>query len=91
MGAAVATGMSHLFYFWIRTLYSRKLWFDFELKHLVALSFILFISAMVNSFSFISEGIVYFADIAAIIMICVLYKDLIGKLACLIRKGKVCL
>lgn len=86
MGAAVATGVSHVFYFWIRTLYSRKLWFDFELKHLIITSIILLLAATVNSFSFIEDGIVYAVDFAAILMILVLYRDLLKKIIYYIKK-----
>lgn len=81
MGAAVATGISHLFYFWVRTLYSRKLWFDFELKHLVVVSVVLFASAVINSCSFIKDEIVYLVDVVAVIVILVLYKAFTRKLS----------
>lgn len=89
MGAAVATGVSHLFYFWIRTIYSRKLWFDFELKHLIITSLTLLLAAAINSFSFIGDGIVYTVDIAVIITILVLYRDLLKRLFYSIKKRKL--
>lgn len=91
MGAAVATGVSHLFYFWIRTIYSRKLWFEFDLLHLILTSVVLFVSATVNSFSCISTEIVYLADVIAIIMICIIYKNLIKMLVGLIFKKETIL
>ncbi len=42
MGAAVATGISYLVYFWTGSLISRKLWYDFPLKlHLLTSGLIL--------------------------------------------------
>lgn len=35
VGAAIATGISYCVFFWLRTLFSRKLWFKFKLNNLV--------------------------------------------------------
>ncbi|MGF0066305.1 lipopolysaccharide biosynthesis protein [Lachnospiraceae bacterium SGI.085] len=77
VGAAIATGVSHVFYFWIRTLYSRKLWFDFELKHLFFSTILLSIAATVNSISNLSGWLVYGTDIIIIILGICVYRNLI--------------
>lgn len=59
IGAAIATGISHVFYFWIRTLYSRKLWFKFKLDHLILSTILLTIAAMVNSIEILNEFIIW--------------------------------
>lgn len=32
MGASISTGVSYIIFFWMRTLISRRLWFEFEIK-----------------------------------------------------------
>ena len=68
VGAAIATGISHVFYFWIRTLYSRKLWFNFDIKHLVLTTGLLTIAAIINSIPSIKDGFVYVVDVVIIII-----------------------
>lgn len=80
VGAAIATGVSHIFYFWIRTLYSRKLWFDFELKHLAISIFLLTIAAIANSLVVLEGWPVYMIDFVVIIGGLIIYKDIIVKL-----------
>lgn len=79
-GAAIATGLSHVFYFWIRTYYSRRLWFDFDLSHLYKMTVLLTIAATVNSISFLSDVIVFIVDVVVIIIGLHVYRDTIKKL-----------
>lgn len=79
-GAAIATGLSHIFYFWIRTLYSRKLWFKFNISHLLKMTILLSLAALINSFEFINELLVYLGDIVIIILGICLYKETIIKI-----------
>ncbi len=79
VGAAIATGVSHVFYFWIRTLYSRKLWFDFDLKHLIVTSILLSIAAAINSIPEINDLYVYIGDIIVIILGIMLYAPFLIK------------
>lgn len=49
IGAAIATGISYLIFFWTRTIISRKLWYKFSIRHFVFTSIILLIVAMCNT------------------------------------------
>ena len=35
LGAAISTSISYVVFFWLRTLFSRRLWFKFELNHFI--------------------------------------------------------
>ncbi|ENJ9652619.1 oligosaccharide flippase family protein [Clostridium botulinum] len=54
MGASISTGVSYIVFFFIRTLISRKLWFDFSIKvyvkNIVLLLILSFTSITINSF-----------------------------------------
>jgi len=79
-GAAIATGLSHIFYFWIRTYYSRRLWFDFELSHLYKTTFLLTVAAVINSLAYINESIVYLGDLVIVVVGLFVYRDTIQKI-----------
>lgn len=86
-GAAIATGLSHVFYFWIRTLYSRKLWFDFDILHFMKMTFLLTFAALINSLTFLSEPVVYMMDLVVIFIGILMYRDTILKIYELAAKG----
>ncbi|MBQ1251605.1 MAG: polysaccharide biosynthesis protein [Firmicutes bacterium] len=50
VGAAVATGISYLVFFWARTLISRRLWWDFPLGHYVAYSLLALVNCGAHTF-----------------------------------------
>lgn len=76
-GAAIATGLSHVFYFWIKTLYSKKLWFDFDISHFIKMTILLTIAALANSLPFIVQPLVYLIDVLIIFLGIRLYKDVL--------------
>ena len=49
VGAAIATGISYLVFFWTRTIISRKLWYKFPLKHFVFVTIVLMVVAICNT------------------------------------------
>lgn len=49
-GAAVATGLSYIAFFWGRTLISRKLWEPFPLRHFVGNTLILLVNCAAHTF-----------------------------------------
>lgn len=79
IGAAMATGISYLVFFWARTLISRNLWYKFKLNKFIVITIILIIAALVNS---LMHNIAFVSLINMICLICVLitYKDIIIKL-----------
>ena len=48
IGAAIATGISYLVFFWTRTLISRKLWYKFKLKKFILTTIILLGLSLTN-------------------------------------------
>lgn len=48
VGASIALGITYILYFWIRTIVSRKLWYNFNLKYYFILTVILVIVAIGN-------------------------------------------
>ncbi len=88
-GAAIATGFSHVFYFWIRTYYSRRLWFNFDLRHLYKMTILLTIAATMNSLSFLNDAIVFMVDTVVIIIGLYVYRNTIKKLYELLIKETI--
>lgn len=87
-GAAIATGLSHVFYFWSKTIYSRKMWESFEIDHFIKATTILFIAAFINTFEMIPDLSVYFGDIILIIFILICYKNYIKETIAKIKNIK---
>ena len=50
IGAAIATGFSYITFFWIRTILSRCIWFNFPLKDYVIVTIVLVTNAFISSF-----------------------------------------
>lgn len=50
VGAAIATGISYLIFFWVRTLISRKLWYKFPLNDYVIYTGIIMLNCFVHTF-----------------------------------------
>ncbi|MEM5016267.1 oligosaccharide flippase family protein [Metabacillus indicus] len=48
LGASIALGVTYVLYFWVRTLVSRKLWFEFELRYYIMITIMLVIIASGN-------------------------------------------
>lgn len=87
-GAAIATGVSHVFYFWIRTLYSRKLWFDFDVIHLIKTTIFLTVAAIVNSLACVNQIYVYIIDLIIIFFIVLNYGDTIRRVLNSLKKER---
>ena len=51
VGAAAATGLSYVVFFWCRTLVSRRLWFDFPLGNYLLVTAIALAASAVNTVS----------------------------------------
>lgn len=50
VGAAVATGIAYIIFFWVRTLISRRLWYSFPLKDYILYTVLLIVLCAVNTF-----------------------------------------
>lgn len=49
-GAAIATGLSYIIFFWSRTLISQKLWYHFQLKEFAMYTIFLLLNCTVHTF-----------------------------------------
>jgi len=87
VGAAVATGISYLVFFWTRTIISRKLWYKFPIKHFFIDTIILATVAYVNT-CIKNIILVEIINILAMIILIVNYKDIISLLISLKRKER---
>lgn len=87
-GAAIATGLSHIVYFWIRTIVSRKLWFNFKIDHLIISTCLLSILALVNSLTFIDDIYVYLCDCFVLFCILFLYHNYIKEIFGMIKNWR---
>lgn len=79
VGAAIATGICYLVFFWTRTLISRKLWYKFEIKKFIYVTFVLLGAALSNCI--IKDTIIITAiNMTSLILILIIYKDIVCKL-----------
>ena len=78
IGAAIATGISYLIFFWTRTIISRKLWFKFDIKKFIFITIILVLCALANSFIYniITVSIIILLCLVAIFVI---YRQILNK------------
>lgn len=49
-GAAIATGLSYLVFFWMRTMISRKLWYRFPIRQFIFYSVIIIVNCGIHTF-----------------------------------------
>ncbi len=87
VGAAIATGISYLVFFWTRTIISRRLWYKFPIRHFIFVTIALTIVALCNVIIkniFISECI----NVTTMIIIILRYKGFMKELVNLSRKKK---
>ena len=74
------------FYFWIKTIKSRKLWFDFDCSHFIKMTILLMIAALVNSIPSLAQSFVYLIDAIIIFLGLNLYKGVIIDFCFLIKE-----
>ena len=87
VGAAVATGISYLCFFWTRTIISRRLWYKMPIKHFVYTCIILTVATFTNTFVpniFITTTI----NLLGLLGIMVVYKDIILEIKKTFKKRK---
>lgn len=79
IGAAIATGISYLVFFWTRTLISRKLWFKFDIRKAINTTIILLIVSFANC---IIKNIlvINIINLICMIILALNYKKVIGNL-----------
>ena len=83
-GAAIATGLSYILFFWLRTLISRKLWRSFPLGHFIVNSLILAANCFVHTF--LSGSAPYLISAVSIAVLTAVAVPTIKKTWTLLRK-----
>ena len=88
-GAAIATGISYMIFFWMRTIISRKLWWKFQLKRYLIYCTVILFNCCIHTF--LSGGYIYIISALSILGIAALHlediKVFISKLALLKSNG----
>ncbi len=79
VGAAIATGISYLVFFWARTIISRKLWYKFKIKKAVITTIVLLGVALLNCIIMDIKAI-SIVNIIGCIVIFINYRECICKL-----------
>lgn len=86
-GAAIATGLSYIIFFWMRTMISRKMWWDYPLGGYIICTVFVLINCAVHTF--MTTGLVpYLVSAVSIILLIVLYYPLLKRLNELRTKGE---
>ncbi|EJT6501162.1 lipopolysaccharide biosynthesis protein [Clostridium perfringens] len=67
IGAAIATALSYIVFFWTRTLISRKLWYNFKLTKFYIYTILLFLVSLLNII--IRSKYILVVNISAIILV----------------------
>lgn len=83
-GAAIATGLSYVLFFWLRTLISRKIWKKFNIAKYAMYTCLLLIACLLNTT--IHNNLIYVANIVFIVCVFVVNIPLIKKVLGFRRK-----
>ena len=87
VGAAIATGISYIVFFWVRTLISRKLWYAFPIKDYVVYTILILINGWVNTFVIGLPA--YLTSIVSLILVGIYnYKSIIQIISLIKRKDR---
>ena len=86
VGAAVATGISYMVFFWSRVVISRKLWYKFPLGKFLCVSVLLVCNAFINSFVY-DNFILILVNIVSLIIILLLFINLIKEMKRFMEKS----
>ena len=93
IGAAIATGISYLMFFWSRTIISRKLWYKFPIGHFLKVSILLLIITIINII-IKNNCVISIINIIILVMILIIYKEFLGWLVKMKKKkiniGLIC-
>ena len=87
IGASIATGISYLVFFWTRTLISRKLWYEFDIKKFIITTIILVIISFANSLIH-NIIIITFINLICLVSIIITYNIIISQFIKYIKDRK---
>ena len=68
LGAAVATGIANIVFFWARTVFTRKVWYKYSLKDYIFVMSIILINCIAHTIS-INTGAFYLTTLSIIIVL----------------------
>ena len=86
IGAAFATGICYMVFFWCRTIISRNLWYKFNIAKYVYISIATLIIATVNSF--VKDSLILLLiNVIGLTLTVVVYRDLINKGISMLKKN----
>ena len=80
IGAAIATGFSYITFFWIRTILSRRIWFNFPLKDYVIVTIVLVTNAFISSLALVREWGALMINSASVIILFLMFRNEITEL-----------
>ena len=85
IGAAIATGLSYLVFFWARTIISRKLWYKMPIKHFVITTITLLVIAIANV-AITNLLIISLLNLLAMLIIVYNYRDIVKYIFNMIKE-----
>ena len=83
-GAAMATGLSYIVFFWCRTLLSRKVWYKFALDGYIFTTVLVLAAAILNTV--IKTPVIYFINILLFAVLGVFFREDIKRGASEVKK-----
>ncbi len=76
VGAAIATGISYIVFFWARTIISRKIWYKFKVDRYVYITIVLLIAAIYNTFN-INRAWATLINLLSIVLVIYIERDVL--------------
>lgn len=89
VGAALATGLSHILDLGLKTYFSRKTWSKFAYKHMAVSVSILLTLGIINSYEMAGGIVIYLADGLAALLLCWIYKGELKSIIEIIGRRKI--
>lgn len=86
-GAAIATGMSYIVFFWTRTLISRRLWYKFKIQKYIIYSVLVLFNCLLHTF--IKGFIPYIVTIISIVLLVIANIKDIKEIITIIKKNDI--
>ena len=78
-GAAIATGISYISFFWLRTILSRRIWYPFTIKPYLFITIILVLDSLVSTFC--SGYVIYTVNLACAVLLLLFFRHEVAYLA----------
>ncbi|MBU3570700.1 oligosaccharide flippase family protein [Priestia aryabhattai] len=85
LGASIALGVTYILYFWIKTIVSRRLWYNFNLMYYVKLTIILLLTAVGNVL--LEKWIIYF-NVLLMCVVILYHKNIICEFYASVKNKK---